>query len=44
MQYVILPVHGFHFFKVAKGHNIKAKLSQSNPVHKQISRFSHISE
>lgn len=25
MQHVILPVHGFHFFKVAKGHHIKAK-------------------
>ena len=28
MQYVILPVHGFHFFKVAKGHNIKAKATK----------------
>lgn len=25
MRHVILPVHGFHFFKVAKGHHIKAK-------------------
>ena len=25
MQHVILPVHGFHFSKVAKGHHIKAK-------------------
>lgn len=28
MQYVILSMHGFHFFKVAKEHNIKAKATK----------------
>ena len=28
MRHVILPVHGFHFFKVAKGHNIKEKATK----------------
>ena len=28
MQHVILPVHGFHFSKVAKGHNIKEKATK----------------
>ena len=28
MRHVILPEHGFHFSKVAKGHNIKAKATK----------------
>lgn len=28
MRHVILPVHGFHFSKVAKGHNIKEKATK----------------
>ena len=32
MRHVILPVHGFHFSKVAKGHNIKEKAPKINMI------------
>ena len=32
MQHLILPVHEFHFSKVAKGHNIKEKAPKINMI------------
>ena len=32
MRHVILPVHGFHFSKVTKGHNIKEKATKIDMI------------